>query len=257
MSSTRLPGKVLKPLAGEPMLVRIYDRLIQCKNIDKVVVATSTEPSDDSIFDLCKKKKINVFRGSLNDVQKRFIDIIDIYNSKYYARITGDCPFIFPQFIDHQIGALEKYDADALWFKKESSLLEGQGVFSSSSLKFIYGKSNNIEDKEHVGSLYLANNPQFFKIVEMGLPQNFIKLKYRLTVDEERDYIFASNLYDAFQNRLPFNFMELISFLEKNNDLSIQNKNIKHRPLNTDLIEKRKKWINAKKVGYEDFKISK
>ena len=254
MSSSRLPGKVLKLLAGEPMLVRIHDRLLQCKHIDKVIVATSTELSDDSIFDLCKIRNIDVFRGSLNNVQKRFIDIIDKYNSKYYARITGDCPFIFPQFIDAQIKALEKHSADTLWFKEESSLLEGQGVFSSSSLKFIFKKSNDINDKEHVGSIYLANNPQFFKIVEMKLPDYFIKYKYRLTVDEEPDYIFASKLYDAFQDTLPFNFMELVSFLEKNNYLSMQNKNIKHRQLNTDLAEKRKKWINAKKLVMRNLK---
>ena len=147
----------------------------------------------------------------------------------------------------------EKHSADTLWFKEGHLFLRDKGIFIS-SLKFIFKKSNDINDKEHVGSIYLANNPQFFKIVEMKLPDYFIKYKYRLTVDEEPDYIFASKLYDAFQDTLPFNFMELVSFLEKNNYLSMQNKNIKHRQLNTDLAEKRKNGSTQKKLVMRNLK---
>ncbi|MBJ64845.1 MAG: hypothetical protein CMB55_08650 [Euryarchaeota archaeon] len=255
MSSSRLPGKVLKPLAGEPMLFHIYTRLLQCKHIDKVIVATSNDRSDDEIENFCIQKNFNLYRGSLNNVLSRYINLINQYDCKYYVRVTGDCPFIYPQFIDAQIQILKKHNADVLWFKNESSLLEGQGVFSSKSLKFISKLSNDDEDKEHVGSIYLANNPHCFKIVEMRLPSQLLNNDFRLTVDEEEDYEFAKHLYDHYKNKLPINFVDLISYLKGHKYLGNINGEIKHRSLNVDLFEKRKKWVHAKKIGCEKFKL--
>ena len=69
------------------------------------------------------------FMRSLNNVLSRYINLINQYDCKYYVRVTGDCPFIYPQFIDAQIQILNKHNADVLWFDNESSLLEGQGAF--------------------------------------------------------------------------------------------------------------------------------
>ena len=99
------------------MLFHIYDRLLQCKHIDKVIIATSNDRSDDEIFDFVFKN-FNVYRGSLNNVLSRYINLINQYDCKYYVRVTGDCPFIYPQFIDAQIQILKKHNADVLWFKQ-------------------------------------------------------------------------------------------------------------------------------------------
>ncbi|GAH65974.1 unnamed protein product, partial [marine sediment metagenome] len=106
MSSTRLPGKVLKPLAGKPIIWHIYNRAEHCKFVDKVVVATSTDSSDDPLVEFCINNNMNYYRGSLNNVLSRFIEIIENDYYPYIARITGDCPLIHPQFIDNQIKAL-------------------------------------------------------------------------------------------------------------------------------------------------------
>ena len=106
MSSTRLPGKVLLPLAGKPVIHHIVDRAKSCENIGKVVVATSVENSDNPLVEYCKKNNIEYYRGNLNNVLSRFIAILNLNNYDYCVRITGDCPLIHPPFIDSQILAL-------------------------------------------------------------------------------------------------------------------------------------------------------
>lgn len=71
-SSTRLPGKVLKPLLGEPMILRQIERLRRVRNIDRLMVVTSDRPSDDPLAVCCEGAGVEVFRGSLDDVLDRF-----------------------------------------------------------------------------------------------------------------------------------------------------------------------------------------
>ena len=85
--------------------------------------------------DFCKNNNINFYRGSLENVFSRFIDLIDLYNPRYVVRITGDCPLIFPEYIDQQIYALNKYNADLTWLTKKVQVFDGQGVFSADFLK--------------------------------------------------------------------------------------------------------------------------
>ena len=134
MSSRRLPGKVLMKLAGKPMLWHIVERLKKCKLVNKIIVATSTEASDDSIEDFCRDKGIIIHRGSLNNVFERFIDIIEQHNYDFFVRVTGDCPLISSSFIDKQISALSTHNSDLIWLENHSPLLVGQGVQSCISL---------------------------------------------------------------------------------------------------------------------------
>ena len=96
----------MKKLAEKPMILHIVERARMCRHVNKVIVATSTENSDNELADLCYKNKINIIRGSLNNVFERYIEAIERFPSDYVVRITGDCPFIHPEFIDKQIEAL-------------------------------------------------------------------------------------------------------------------------------------------------------
>ena len=103
MSSSRLPGKVLMPLVGIPVLEHVVERLSYCRMIDNIVVATSLEASDDLIEDYCKKINVNVFRGSLDDVLDRYYQAALLHNPDIVVRITGDCPLIDPVVVDRVI----------------------------------------------------------------------------------------------------------------------------------------------------------
>ena len=93
MSSTRLPGKVLKPLLGRPMLARQLERLKRSKRIDRLVIATSSEASDDPIADFCAAEKIDCHRGSLHDVLDRYWTAAQAFvPADHVMRLTADCP---------------------------------------------------------------------------------------------------------------------------------------------------------------------
>jgi spore coat polysaccharide biosynthesis protein SpsF len=92
LSSLRLPGKVLKPVLGKPMLLHQIERLQHSKMIDKLVVATSVDGSDDAIEEMCKNNGVEIFRGSLDNVLGRFYQCAKQYNPDYVVRLTGDCP---------------------------------------------------------------------------------------------------------------------------------------------------------------------
>jgi spore coat polysaccharide biosynthesis protein SpsF len=254
MSSTRLPGKVLKHLAGRPMIWHIYDRATRCKLVDKVVVATSSDPSDDPLAHYCKNNGLEFYRGSLSDVLSRFLDILEHEKKPYCVRITGDCPLIHPQFIDNQIKALTSFDGDLSWCFNSGTAFEGQGVHSARSLKYIAKNSTNPDDREHVGSPYFADHPDRFRVVEMHLPPELIVHSLRLTVDEMDDYLMFSKLYDhLWPARKWIELSDAINWLEKRNDISEINKNVEHKKLNVTTQEKRKKWREIPKAGFWQF----
>lgn len=249
MSSSRLPGKVLKPLAGKAMIWHIYQRALKCKLVDKVIIATSTEKSDDPLAVFCERNNLNVFRGDLNNVLSRFLEILEKDPHSYFVRITGDCPLICPAFIDQQIMALYKFDGDVTWSERSCASLEGQGIHSSRSLFYINEKSMDPEDLEHVGSKYFAENPTEFRIVEMDIPEDLCVNKYRLTVDEENDYRLIKTLYDNLYTSEPIDLLDALIWLDGHPDIANVNKNVFHKRLNIELEEKRRLWAEIPKAG--------
>jgi len=247
MSSSRLPGKVLMPLAGRPMIWHIVQRAMACDLIDRVVVATSTENSDDPLCDFCEQEGIVYHRGSLHDVLGRFLRILKGGNYKYCARITGDCPLIHPSFIDAQIHALEKHSGDFCWNRNPISVLEGQGVHSVSSLQKVSEKSRHEDDREHVGSRYFAENPEEFRIVELVFPSRRQSKDWRLTVDEKHDYRMMSLLYENlssnFGDIIPL--AEALKWLNANPEVAKINQNVCHSEINRELQSRRLQWEGA------------
>jgi spore coat polysaccharide biosynthesis protein SpsF len=100
VTSSRLPGKVLKPIMGRPMLALQIERVLQAKKIDQLIIATSTDPRDDDLENLCRKNNASCYRGSLNDVLDRFYQAAKIGKPEHVVRLTGDCPLIDPEVID-------------------------------------------------------------------------------------------------------------------------------------------------------------
>jgi spore coat polysaccharide biosynthesis protein SpsF len=121
MGSTRLPGKVLAPILGRPMAWRIFERARHSKHLDQVVIATTTEPSDDELVRFAEQNNIGCYRGRVDDIVERLCSTAQRFQADVLVRIWGDCPFVDPEVIDQ---ALEKllaenldYVSNSYWFK--------------------------------------------------------------------------------------------------------------------------------------------
>jgi spore coat polysaccharide biosynthesis protein SpsF (cytidylyltransferase family) len=106
MASSRLPGKVLLDIAGQPMLVRVVERARRARRVSQTVVATTLDASDDPVERLCEERGYPCFRGSAHDVLDRYYQAARQFGAQIVVRITADCPVIDPVLIDEVVVAL-------------------------------------------------------------------------------------------------------------------------------------------------------
>ena len=242
MSSSRLPGKVLKPLAGQPMIWHIVQGARLSRWVDQVWVATSLEPSDDPLADFCAQANIPCHRGSLHNVLSRYLEVLDAHPHHYFVRITGDCPLIDPEFIDKQIQALQAHDGDLTWLAQSVSVLAGAGVHSTRSLRHIAQHSTHPDDLEHVGSRYLAEHPEQFRIIGLHPPTALTQAHWRVTVDEAADYELMHQLYTALWQGQPFTLSQALEWMAHHPDIAGYNQAVQHSAINQELHAKRRLW---------------
>lgn len=224
MSSSRLPGKVLLPVAGIPILIQQVRRLKRSQKLDKLVVATSTHPEDDAIADLCASEKIACFRGDLNDVLDRFYQTAKIFNPKAIVRLTGDCPLADPDLIDELITFYHNGEFDYASNTIQPSFPDGLDaeILSYDALEKAWKNSKLSSEREHV-TLYHRNHPSEFRLGNFQSKKNLSFLRW--TVDEVKDLelirIIYENLYPLNAN---FTTDDILSFLERNPELKTMNK---------------------------------
>ena len=193
MNSSRLPGKVLKLLAGKPVLKHIHERLSKCRLIDEIVFATSEEISDNPIGDFCINQNISSFRGSLDDVLDRFYKTAQQFHADVIVRITGDCPIIDPIVVDAVISGflVGQYDCYGLGGDFPDGL--DCTAFSFKAIEKSWLEASLPSEREHVGP-FIENNPEMFK---NGFLELFAELgSHRWTLDEPEDFELLSLIFD-------------------------------------------------------------
>lgn len=225
ISSTRLPGKVLKPILGKPMLFRQIERIHRSKNIDKILVATSIEKSDDIIEDFCHSNNIEYFRGNLNDVLDRYYQAAKLYHTKHVVRLTGDCPLIDPEIIDNVITYHIKQNNDYTSNTLKPTFPDGLDVeiMRFNALEQAWTQSKLPSHREHV-TRFLYTQPELFKL---GNVQNVTDLSHlRWTVDDQTDFDLINEIYQSLYEKNPtFNFEDILTFLETHPKLKTLNTN--------------------------------
>ena len=156
MSSSRFPGKVLEPLLGMPLLVFMVKRVQQARCVDQVLVATSTDPSDDVLADTLQSHGVTCFRGSLNDVLGRFHDAAVHAGADHVVRLTGDCPLMDPDLVDRGLSLLASRDADYVSNVAPPSYPDGLDVecFTMTALHDAWRNAQLPSEREHV-TVYL------------------------------------------------------------------------------------------------------
>lgn len=196
MGSTRLPGKVLKPICEKPLLLYIIETLKLSPVIDNIIIATSINKENDEIEVFAKKYNIECFRGSEENVLERFYQVSLKYPDKYYFRATADNPILDFKNPELSLKYLIKNNLDYVAVKGMpiGTILE---CFTKEALDKASLTATSLEDKEHV-TLFMKNNPLFnIKYLDANTELNFPKM--RLTVDNPEDFERAekiiSNLY--------------------------------------------------------------
>lgn len=197
MSSTRLPGKVLMPLAGAPMLVRQMERLDRARRIDRLVVATSLDPSDDAIEQTCRREGVAVHRGPLDDVLARFIGALDAFPADHVVRLTGDCPLADWEVVDATIDTVlaggADYGSNTPPHRTFPKGLDVE-VMTAAALRAAAAEATTPEEHEHV-TWGIHTRPERWRLAFYS--QAAEEGEVRWTVDRPDDYAFVATVYDA------------------------------------------------------------
>lgn len=225
MSSTRLPGKVLLPLAGREVLAHVLDRLAVCETIDDVVVATSDMPSDDVLGQWCDRRGVPKFRGSLHDVLDRYYQCAVQARADAIVRITADCPALDPTIVDEVVRGFKEGDFDLFYLGGEFPDGLDCAIFSFAALERAWREATLKSEREHVGP-YVVNHPEWFRV---GSLEKFTGMAHhRWTLDEPCDLAFLQAVFERLQrpDGKPFLAGDIIDLLEREPELLSANQGI-------------------------------
>lgn len=196
MGSTRLPRKVLMDLEGQPMLVRVLERLKQVIGVDEIIVATTINEVDDAIVEVARSQNVNVFRGSEDDVLSRYYEAAKKEKLDIIIRVTADCPLIDPLVITEilEFFKTNKYDivSNATVDPQYRTYPRGLDteIFSFKVLEAVNIKAVEKSHREHV-TIFIYENTEhkyFYK-------QQQDRSQFRWTVDTIEDFEFVQNIY--------------------------------------------------------------
>lgn len=228
MGSSRLPGKVMKNILGKPLIQYLLERVSKSKYIDKIILATTINQEDDVLAEYISSLGYEVFRGSESDVLSRYYEVFNsLTNMEDYSgivRFTGDCPFVEPSIIEKVIESFiyKNYDHVCL----SSRYAEGLDteIFKPKLLFDAYNNANKLSEREHV-MLYIVNNSDKYKMFQL---ENLVDdSTYRVTVDEEEDFIVVKTIIEEFYKKnIKININNIKKFLDENRDVFVLNSKV-------------------------------
>jgi spore coat polysaccharide biosynthesis protein SpsF (cytidylyltransferase family) len=220
MSSTRLPGKVMRFINGKPMIYWQIQRIKKAKLVDKLILAISEDISDDVLAEYLGSINQVFVRGSLNDVFDRFMKVESIYKSQSIVRLTGDCPLVMPELIDEIIEQFYKLNLDYMSNTLTLTFPDGLDVeiFKSDVLDRLLNLNLSILEREHV-TLGVINRQDIFSTRNYFNDRNISS--YRWTVDNLKDFEFVSKVFAHFElNEVNFSQKELEEFVQSNPEIN-------------------------------------
>ena len=205
MTSSRLPGKVLKEIMGRPALELLIERLKAVKEIDEIIVATTINKTDDVIEAFCRRLKVVCFRGSENDVLGRVLEAGRFVKADLIVEITGDCPLADPEIIREGIKIFLEgqydYVSNGLLGRTFPDGLDVQ-VFPLKILQEISTLTNEAIDREHV-THYIYNHPERYKLKNYEADQELCWPELAITLDTPEDLILITKIFESLYPKNP------------------------------------------------------
>jgi spore coat polysaccharide biosynthesis protein SpsF len=192
MGSSRLPGKALRKLGDKPMILFLLTRLKRSQLVDKLVFCTTELDEDDRLAEIVESEGYEVFRGSNNDVVKRYVDAAQKYQIDTVIRVTGDCPFVDGESLDYCLSlANEMCPFDLVTTKGNFPVGIDYEIYSSSVMSDLYDSEKlSKEEREHL-TLYMYNNSDDFHVKRVKPKKEWCDNKNQYTVDTSEDYELA------------------------------------------------------------------
>ena len=264
LGSSRLPGKVLLDIDGQPMLVRVAERARRATTLDGIAVATTTSPDDDPLAALCTARGYPCYRGSLHDVLDRYYQAARLFNADVIVRLTADCPLIDPDVVDDTVNAFlgrpsgnnqlsvisnqssieEDTDPRSLitdpfdfaanrlpppWGRTYPIGLDTE-VCSFHALERAWKEAKEPHQREHVMPyLYeesLGESPRF-RVLLVNYPIDYGQLRW--TVDTPQDLELVRQVYARFPGRDDFTWLEVLDLFEREPELARINDQVRHK----------------------------
>lgn len=214
MTSTRLPGKVLKTILGKPLLEYQIERLKRIQAADRIVIATTTNDTDQPIVDFCKRLNLPLFRGSEEDVLARYYEAAEKYNADTVVRITSDCPVIDPAVCEEAITYFLK-NQDQYDYVRLEQYPRGLDceVFSFKVLKECFREATDKPDREHV-TPFIYRHPERYRLKNMICDEDYSH--HRWTVDTPEDLELITRIIEElYPNNQNFNYADILEVLKK------------------------------------------
>jgi spore coat polysaccharide biosynthesis protein SpsF len=249
MTSSRLPGKILADISGQPMLSRVYIRASRATTLDEVIFATTTDASDDPVAEYCDFSGIPYTRGSLFDVLDRYYQAAKEAKADVVVRITADCPVIDPELIDNVVKALLEDEYDFVcnrlpppWTRTYPIGLDVEAC-TFNALQEAWKKAKEPQHREHVmpffyeGVKLITENRSLQTGTSLG-GYNIALLHhttdfgdYRWTVDTPEDLEFLRQVYTRFDGSDDFTWKEVLDLVHDNPELAKINAGVQHKTL--------------------------
>jgi len=233
MGSTRLPGKVLRPVAGKPLLWHIVHRLKASRLIAEIAIATTVNPLDEAIVEFGAAHGITVIRGPEDDVLARFAKAAELLDADIVVRVSSDAPFLDARFIDHLVMSMIEQGGDYVLMEEGAPCAhEGVDPLSRRALvKLMLHAGDDPAAREHVTG-YFKLHPDFVRIARAPAYPLLAREGGRLTIDTPDDLAFVEAVHDRLHAKAgEASLSDLLLLLEREPELRAINAHVKQKPI--------------------------
>jgi len=222
--SSRLVNKIFLTLTGKPLLYRMFERVAASELKGTIVIATTTESSDDNVESFCKDHKINFYRGHQTDLLDRHYQAAKIFSADAVIKIPSDCPLIDSKVIDKVIqfylNNINNYDYVSNLHPATYPDGNDVEIMSFNALEKAWNNAEREFEREHT-TPFIWENPDKFRIGnvlwETGLDYS---MTYRFTIDYPEDYEFIKKVYDELYPKKPdFSLEDILNLLNENKEI--------------------------------------
>ncbi len=231
MTSTRLPGKVLTPCLGKPMLELMVERVRRVPSLDGIIIATTTNRTDDPVAALADRLGVGCWRGSEEDVLTRVLEAAQAFDVDVIVELTGDCPLMDPEIVERVIQEYRRAGVDYVSNVLTRGYPIGMDteVFATAVLADVARRSDDPVDHEHV-SVYIYQHPEIYTLGNVAAPPQCERPRLRLTLDTPEDLQVIRSVFEALYPANPeFSLADVLEFLDRKPEIAAINAHVQHR----------------------------